>query len=1467
VGTSSSRDFPTTAGTVKPVMLPRSDAPNSYWYDAIVTKVNPAGTALIYSTYFGGREGSETGSGVAVDANGNVVITGTTMASDFPTVNAYQATFGGTDDAFAAKLNSTGSAVVFSTFLGGNNTDLGGRIALNQTTGEAVFAGSSISPNFPTTPGAYKPQLCNTPQGCSGIFYSGSYLVKLAANGNAVYSTLFDAAVSDVTLDVNDNATFGGSLSITNFPATPGAFQTTSSGGIEGFIAKLNPTGNTLVYGTYLGGGLQSDRVKSIAVDSVQNITVTGQTQNTGFPTTAGAFDQTFNGGEDGFVTKLDPTGSALVYSTFLGGTGRDEPFAIGIGSDDSVFVAGETTSGANFPLRNSINGIAGTIFMTHLSTDASALVYSTLLGQGGAYDLAVDASNNAYITGQTTSIPVTPDAFQIIRGGNDSSSSAKDAFVMKIGAADENATYYSISGTVTDQNFGFSNNYAPILVTVTGTVNRSYNLPYSGNGVSAFFIGNLPSGGNYSITARKVGFEITPQSVVFNNLGANQSADFTILRNQAPQATITSPAHGTTFNAPASFTIRATATDPDGDAIQRVVFVAYTSATGTNAILGTDTTAPFEFTWTNVPIGTYALYAIPYDSHGLLGQTQNTVHVFVIDPATPSVTITSPVEGQIFEEGDNIPLSANVSSSITVLEFYDQSNTIIGRRITAPWSTTWRAMTAGNYTITAKGYTSQGVTVNAPNPVHITVSPINHRVSGRIVENFTNNPLSGVTLNLTCPSNPNITAQTTTDAGGNYLFTNLGTTPDDGIVITPTLAGYSFVPPNRATGYLGYIKDWLNQNFNAVRQTQISVTLTSPANGEIYTAPATVNLAASASSGAGTVTKVDFYASGILVGTDTTAPFEFQWTNVAANYLYQLHARATDSTGAIQDSEHVSITVNAPPTAVSLHGFVYNSGGGYMQGITLRMTGTANGNQINQTAISNYFGAYGFFNLPVGGNYTITPEAPNTTFTPPSATFTNVTADILDIDFTASATNQAPTVQINSPANGAVYSMPVAIPINVTSSDIDGQVVRLTIAAQSPTFVITIGESNSGTFNAPWQPNLPGNYTLWAIARDNGGLQTSASIQITVNPPLPVSIAGRIVDRSSTGIDGVSVILRDLQETTVIASATTDANGSYSIPNIPTFANYVLRASKPDYSFSPQRRFYYNLSTNQPGDFTGTLQVQRSEFDGDGMTDLAVWRPSSGVWYVDRSSDGGSNALQFGGAVFGDVAVPGNFDGDMKTDYAVFRHGTWYIRNSSNASVRIVQFGIAGDKPLSGDFDGDGMTDVAVWRPSTGVWHILRSGDGGYGAQQFGLPGDVPMAGDFDGDGKSDFTIWRPSTGVWYIQQSSDGGYRTQQFGLTGDLPSVGDFDGDKLADIVIFRPSSGVWYVNLSGSNGYLICQWGMAGDIPVTGDYDRDGKADLAVFRPSEGNWYVLKSSNDGYTIRHFGLEGDIPVPAAY
>ncbi len=283
----------------------------------------------------------------------------------------------------------------------------------------------------------------------------------------------------------------------------------------------------------------------------------------------------------------------------------------------------------------------------------------------------------------------------------------------------------------------------------------------------------------------------------------------------------------------------------------------------------------------------------------------------------------------------------------------------------------------------------------------------------------------------------------------------------------------------------------------------------------------------------------------------------------------------------------------------------------------------------------------------------------------------------------------------------------------------------------------------------------------------------------------------------------------------------------------------------------------------------TGTVEKivrakASADFDGDFKTDLAVFRPSTGVWYIINSSNSSLRIQQFG--LDGDISTPEDFDGDNITEIGVFRPstGVWYHYRSSDNTVGITQFGLSGDTPAQGDFDGDGKADLAVFRPSTGVWYVQRSSNSAVDVQQFGLTGDIPVAGDYDGDGKYDLAVFRPSNGVWYRLNSTTGSFAQLNFGTNGDIPSIGDFDGDGRLDNAVFRPSTGVWYRLRSSDGAVQINQFGANNDVPVVGDYDGDGIDDIAVFRPSTGVWYRTRSSNGAVDIQQFGLSGDAPAP---
>jgi glucose/arabinose dehydrogenase len=270
------------------------------------------------------------------------------------------------------------------------------------------------------------------------------------------------------------------------------------------------------------------------------------------------------------------------------------------------------------------------------------------------------------------------------------------------------------------------------------------------------------------------------------------------------------------------------------------------------------------------------------------------------------------------------------------------------------------------------------------------------------------------------------------------------------------------------------------------------------------------------------------------------------------------------------------------------------------------------------------------------------------------------------------------------------------------------------------------------------------------------------------------------------------------------------------------------------------------------------------ADFDGDAKTDISVFRPQGGTWFISQSSNNAFRAAQFGLST--DAIAPEDYDGDNVTDIAVWRptNGTWYILRSSDNAFYGVQFGTNGDSPAAADYDGDAKADLAVFRPAGGFWYFLFSSNGQFTGAQFGSNGDIPVPGDYDGDGKYDLGVYRGSNGVWYLLNSSNGAVSATQFGLSSDFTAQGDFDGDGRTDISVFRPSNGTWY-RLNSSNGAFIgIQFGTQGDRPAAGDYDGDGRDDVAVFRPNGGNWYILYSSNGQFVAGQFGQVGDLPVP---
>ena len=279
---------------------------------------------------------------------------------------------------------------------------------------------------------------------------------------------------------------------------------------------------------------------------------------------------------------------------------------------------------------------------------------------------------------------------------------------------------------------------------------------------------------------------------------------------------------------------------------------------------------------------------------------------------------------------------------------------------------------------------------------------------------------------------------------------------------------------------------------------------------------------------------------------------------------------------------------------------------------------------------------------------------------------------------------------------------------------------------------------------------------------------------------------------------------------------------------------------------------------------------TSKFDYDGDGKTDISIFRPNVGQWWYLRSTDNVGKAFEFGQG--SDKIVPADFTGDGITDIAFWRPSTgqWFVLRSEDNSFFAFDFGANGDIPIPGDFDGDGKADAAVFRPSNATYFIMKSSDSGLIIQQFGQNGDVPIIEDYDGDGKDDIANFRPSVAEWYIQRST-AGYIGFQFGTPNDTtPTPADFTGDGKADIAFFKPSAtggaNNWFVLRSEDFSFYAFPFGVSTDIPVPGDYDGDGMADPAVYRPSNFTWY-LQQTTAGFTAIQFGVAGDIPTPSAF
>jgi len=424
--------------------------------DAFIIKLDPSGTGVVYATYFGGT-GRDSARGVTVDSAGNAYVTGFTYSPDFPaTAGAYRSPSPGQADAFAIKVNASGSALVYSALIGGAGSDFATGIAIDPS-GSAYIAGYTLSVAFPVTSGAFQKSF--------GGGFQDAFVTKLNSSGSAlVYSTYLGGpgnnVANGIAVDAGGEAYIAGYTDSATFP-TRNPIYANAGGQGDAFVAKLTPAGDGLVFSTYLGGSLV-DTATAVALDSSGDVYVTGTTLSANFPVTSGAFQRLNQGSYDAFVSKMDSHGTSILYSTYIGGEGSDQSSSIAVDANGIAYIAGFTCS-SRFPLQSPLVSAARggqEAFAAAVGPTGWSLVWSTYLGGAGddqATGIAVDPAGTAYIAGSTFSsdFPTTPGAYRTVYAGG-------DGFLVKLGSSAAPAAPGVVSGTPTTataspQTFAFT--------------------------------------------------------------------------------------------------------------------------------------------------------------------------------------------------------------------------------------------------------------------------------------------------------------------------------------------------------------------------------------------------------------------------------------------------------------------------------------------------------------------------------------------------------------------------------------------------------------------------------------------------------------------------------------------------------------------------------------------------------------------------------------------------------------------------------------------------------------------------------------------------------------------------------------------------------------------------------------------------------------------------------------------------
>ena len=1343
-GTTSSFDFPATSGSIRGGS------------DAFIAKLNTDGTALVYATVIGGT-GQDGANAIAVDGNGNAFITGQTSSSDFPVVFTGGSSYVPHQDVFVTKVDASG-VIVQSRYLSASQSS-GSAIAVDPA-GNAYVAGFTNSAAFPTTPGS----LLVTKPGNS----TAGFVVKLDVVLNLLYSTYFGGSNSDLpaalAVDSTGHAYIGGTANSANFPITSGVFQTSLRGQSDGFVAELNPLGSGLVYSTLLGGS-NYDSVGALALDAAGNVYAAGSTSSIDFPTTSGAFSSvrnSQNSSQTGFVAKLNAGGTAVSFSSYLGGGSNDFIRDIAVNLAGNVFVAG-TANSSDFPVtpgalktqKSRPNYYSDTdLFISEFNPSGSSLIYSTYLGTAANESpsgLAIDSNGGVYIAGNTQSpnYPTTANAFQLtIRPTNN----YQAGFITKIDFSSvvlcdivlsSNATNLPGRGGTGFFTFTVASG-CPWEITSDSFITTTGSVSGFGNGAVSYSVGQNPN--TYSTvtgTIRVNGGVVTPNANIFTvNQAVGSCTDpvFTPsvlnfdatgglkdvyvslpsqcawnLTSQSPWITVSNsvgssgPGTLTVYAGPSSYSAR------QGTIALATKTISISQAGGSCALALTSSHTAVA----------------PQVTSGSVGLTTGSTCGWTAYSTVPWIQVNSKSASGHGNGSVSYVVAGNpgvIPRSGTLL-IGDQTFSITqtGGPGANPTSYTPALYTASNSGFSGDGGPVGSAAVSFPTGMAF------DSLGNFYFADTANSRLRRVDVN----------GIITTLAGGDSLFTALhnptGVAVDGAGNVFLTESGGNRIQ-KLSTGSIVTIAGTGTAGVSADGQIAATAKVSGPDGiavdrvGNIYFAE----------SGNHSIRKIT--PSGILSTVAGIGAPGFGGDGGPANaaLLNNPTALSIDTAGNLYfiDSQNHRVR------KISTSGIITTVAGGGVGGDE----GPATSAQLN-------FSSGGGLTLDAAGSIYLA-----------SNTIRKVTPDgIIHTIFSPSYFGTGVTID----SSGSVYAGAYF------------NIYKLTPAASFCGFSVTPASTQAvggGTFN----------FSITATSASCPWSAISTVPWITVVTP---SGMGNGTATVTVAADGTSM---SRSGTVAIAGQAIVVSQPLSPANVGIFRNGFFWILDVDgnqaFNSPPDLAFPF-------GGVSGDIPIT-GDWNGNGHTKVGIYRPSNGLFILDSNGNGvfdaGDAVYSFFAPQPGDVPVVGDWNGDGRTKIGLFRQGYFWILDFNGNGVfdpavdKAFPFGgVGGDVPVVGDWTGTGTSKVGVVR--FGYFWILdangnRTFDGTGPGQDYAFPfggiqGDVPVVGDWDGSGTTKVGVFRMGF-FWVLDANGnhlfDGTGPGQDLafpfgGILGDKPVVG--------------------------------------------------------------------------------------------